>query len=215
MARKKPTRKGAKPRKPPRKAGAARRPPRTRRAGNGRSRSGALRKPAGSTMTAATLQAARPGAPRASGVTAADIMERNVLTVKPGAPVGEVSALFKLHNIKGAPVVDGSGNLIGIVTEDDLVFGQLGVPEEQREMMASDEPRSGPRSQVTLRVAEIMTQNPIAASEDTPLEELCRLMSRLKIHRIPIVHGTQVVGIVSTIDVCRIVAEGQVRVVRA
>ncbi len=148
-------------------------------------------------------------------MTAAEIMERDVVTVKPGTPVSEVSALFKLRNIKGAPVVDASGALIGIVTEDDLVFGQLGLPQEERDLLASDEPRSGDRMKITLRVAEIMTQNPISASEDTPVEELCRLMSRLKIHRIPIVNGTRVVGIVSTIDVCRMLGEGQVRVVRA
>ncbi len=214
MARKKPAPKSARPRKPARKAGATKRSLPTRRAAPGRSRSRAPRRSAASAKPESTLPASRPGAPHASGVTAADIMERDVLTVKPGAPVSEIAALFKLHNIKGAPVVDGSGNLIGIITEDDLVFGQLGVPEEQRDLMASGETPSGPRNRVVLRVAEIMTQNPIAASEDTPMEELCRLMSRLKIHRIPIVRGSQVVGIVSTIDVCRMVAEGQVRVVR-
>jgi CBS domain-containing protein len=142
-------------------------------------------------------------------------MARDVLSVSPGTPVSDVSALFKMHNIKGAPVVERNGDLVGIITEDDLIFGQLGIPDEERERLAGSGP--GVRSGVSVirRVAEIMTQNPIAAAEDTPVEDLCRLMSRLKIHRIPILRGRQVVGIVSTIDICRILGDGEALLVRA
>jgi CBS domain-containing protein len=130
-------------------------------------------------------------------------MVRDVLTVSPGTAVSDVSEMLKLHNIKGAPVVDRKGILVGIITEDDLVFGQLGISEEEMELMRS--PGTGARGDlnVTRRVAEIMTENPIAAEEDTPVEELCRLMSRLKIHRIPIV----------TIDICKVLADGHARLV--
>jgi CBS domain-containing protein len=62
-------------------------------------------------------------------------------------------------------------------------------------------------------VEEIMTPRPIAVEEETPLEELCNLMWNLKIHRIPIISKGRVRGIVSTIDICRLVAEGQARIV--
>jgi len=152
---------------------------------------------------------------RLSGLTAADLMARDVLTVHPGTPVSEVSALFKLHNIKGAPVVEGDGDLVGIITEDDLVFGQLGISDEEREMMSGPDPRSRRQVKVVRRVAEIMTHNPIAVEETAPVEDLCRLMSRLKIHRIPIVNAGKVVGIVSTIDICRLLGDGHARLVRS
>ena len=60
-------------------------------------------------------------------------------------------------------------------------------------------------------VAEIMTPRPIAVEEDTPIEELCNLMWNLKIHRIPIVSNGRVRGIISTIDICRLVVEGRAR----
>jgi CBS domain-containing protein len=151
-----------------------------------------------------------------SGLTAADLMARDVLTVSPTTPVAEVIEILKLHNIKGAPVVGRDGELVGIVTEDDVVFGQLGISDAEREAMASE--GAGGRRKVRphiRRVSEIMTQHPIAAEEDTPVEDLCRLMSRLKIHRIPIVKAGKVVGIVSTIDICRILADGRARLVRA
>ena len=61
-------------------------------------------------------------------------------------------------------------------------------------------------------VGEIMTVNPIAAEEDTSLEELCRLMWNFRVHRLPIVRQGKVTGIVSAIDLCRLVTEGRIRI---
>lgn len=147
-----------------------------------------------------------------SGLTAADVMVRDVVTVGPETPIDEVVEIFQLSNINGAPVVDAGGHLIGIITEDDLVFGQMGLSEEELASLrpSRGEPQerfaAGPR-----RVGEIMTSSPISAEEETPVEELCRLMWGLKIHRVPIVNKGKVTGIVSTLDICRLVAEGRVR----
>jgi CBS domain-containing protein len=196
----------------------------TRAAGAGRARKApgpkkrsAARKPA-ARVKKASGAGKRPAGARSrsqSGFLASDLMARDVLSVSPGTPVSDVSALFKMHNIKGAPVVERNGDLVGIITEDDLIFGQLGIPDEERERLAGSGPGVRRGVSVIRRVAEIMTQNPIAAAEDTPVEDLCRLMSRLKIHRIPILRGRQVVGIVSTIDICRILGDGEALLVRA
>jgi len=151
------------------------------------------------------------GSMRLSGLTAADVMVRDVLTVAPATSVDVVSSIFQLHNINGCPVVDDDGNLIGIVTEDDLVFGRMGATDEEMASPPTQKGQHGLRARVTHFVAEIMTPNPIAAEEDAPIEELCRLMWRLKIHRIPIVRDRKVSGIVSSLDVCRLLAEGRAR----
>jgi CBS domain-containing protein len=149
------------------------------------------------------------------GLVAADIMVRDVLSVQPGTSVDEVSSIFQFHNINGAPVVDEEGILVGIITEDDLIFGRMGFSEEQ---IRAGRPRSGRSLRAvehTLRVSEIMTLNPIAVEESTPIEEICRLMWRLKIHRIPVARQGKVAGIVSAIDICRLVAEGTLQPARS
>nr|NIP81594.1 CBS domain-containing protein [Gemmatimonadota bacterium]NIQ57049.1 CBS domain-containing protein [Gemmatimonadota bacterium]NIX46509.1 CBS domain-containing protein [Gemmatimonadota bacterium] len=170
-----------------------------------------------------------------SGMVAADVMTREVITVRPEATVGEVSELFQIHNINGAPVVDDEGLLIGIVTEDDVVVGGMGMSDEELDQFedgeeagsvdagegeaddpaAADDPEDDDpvAEDGERRVEEIMTPQPIAMEEDTPVEELCRLMWQLKIHRIPIVRSGRVRGIVSTIDLCRLVVEGRARIV--
>ena len=172
-----------------------------------------------------------------SGLTAVDVMTSEVITVRLETTMDEVSELFQIHNINGAPVVDDAGLLVGIVTEDDVVVGSMGFSDEELDTLGDDEDdetgaipaadpgateAAGPTAEAvaegepvdeTRRVGEIMTPRPITVEEDTPVEELCRLMWKLKIHRIPIVSGGRVRGIVSTIDICRLIVEGRARLV--
>ena len=57
---------------------------------------------------------------KAHGLVAEDVMTRNVVTVLPGTPVGEIAHLLAERNIKRVPVVDG-GRLIGIVSRRDVL----------------------------------------------------------------------------------------------
>ncbi len=54
-------------------------------------------------------------------LTAKDIMTKDVITVKPDTSIEELASLLVENEISGAPVVDDSGNLYGIVTENDLI----------------------------------------------------------------------------------------------
>ena len=151
---------------------------------------------------------------RPLGLTAVDVMIREVITVRRETTIHRVSELFQVHNINGVPVVDNQGGLIGIITEEDLVFGQMGFSDAELELLESNGPIPdgdvpGPR-----RVAELMTANPIYVKESTPVEEICRLIWRLKIHRLPVVRSGRVSGIVSSVDICRLVAEGRARLQR-
>lgn len=180
----------------PGKGGKKKRPPAKKAAAKGRTRRAAPLRAA----------AARPG-----GLKAIDVMTRDVLTVHPETPVEEVSSLFQYHNVHGAPVVDRDATLVGIVTENDLVFGQMGTAPEQPPPGEPKRRRGLRAVEAALQVADIMTPNPIAAEEQTPIEDLCNLMWRLKIHRIPIVREGRVTGIVSTLDICRLIATGGAR----
>jgi CBS domain-containing protein len=52
---------------------------------------------------------------------AADVMVPNVVTVDANATVGETAAILLNHHISGAPVVGEKGELVGIVSEGDLI----------------------------------------------------------------------------------------------
>jgi CBS domain-containing protein len=149
---------------------------------------------------------------------AKDIMIRDVVTISPDMDIEELCDLMQMHNIKGVPVVDGEGRLIGIVTQDDIVYGRMGLEDNVKETRDISElfksgfaPLSAEDAREPRKVGEIMTSPAISAEEETTVEELCRTMWTLRIHRLPIVRDGRVTGIVSSMDLCKAVSEGMVR----
>ncbi len=118
---------------------------------------------------------------------ACDIMTRKVCTVSPEASVQEVAQLLYQERISGVPVVNADGQIIGIVTEADII---------------SKASREG------LRVADIMSHEIIAVTEDTPINEIALLLSERKIKRVPVVSEGKLAGIVSRADIVYAVAQG-------
>jgi CBS domain-containing protein len=91
------------------------------------------------------------------------------------------------------------------VTESDVVFGGLGRGRHSFSSPAEGRlPAPGPTT-----VAEIMTEPAISAEEDTPVEKLADLMWRMRIHRLPICVEGRLTGIVSSLDICKALAKGQ------
>jgi CBS domain-containing protein len=106
------------------------------------------------------------------------------------------------EHLHGAPVLDPSGRLVGVVTQQDIFFSQVMV----RRPASPGGPDTGEAPPV---VRDIMTSPALSAQEDTDIRALCRMMTRLRIHRVPIVRDEKVIGIVSSLDICGALARGQ------
>ena len=118
---------------------------------------------------------------------ASDIMTRKVCTIHPEASVQEVAQLLSRERISGAPVINADGMIIGIVTEADII---------------SKVDREG------LRVADIMSHEIIAVQEETPVNEIAKLLAERRIKRVPVLCNGKPVGIVSRADIVDAVAQG-------
>ncbi len=127
---------------------------------------------------------------------AKELMRRHVFSVREGMSLDEVCDLFQQEHIHGAPVVDEQGTLVGFVSLEDILYGSMGGGDEE----GSD----------GLRVRDVMTAPPVYANEETSVNELCRIMWRLRLHHVPIVRDGKVTGIVSALDLCRAISEGEI-----
>jgi CBS domain-containing protein len=133
---------------------------------------------------------------------AKDIMTRSVATVEAGETVMHAIRLMLQKGISGLPVVDGSGRLVGILTEGDLLRRAETGTERRRPRwmefllgpgrLADEYTHTHGR-----KVQEIMTVEPATVTEGTPLEEIVHLMEKRQIKRVPVVRDRQLVGIVS------------------
>jgi CBS domain-containing protein len=139
------------------------------------------------------------------------IMTRPVITVTPETPIVEAANIMLQRHVSGLPVVDGSGKLVGIVSEGDFMRrSEIGTQRRRGRWLKLI---LGPGKAATDfvhehggKVGEVMTPEPLTVTEDTALEEIVRLMEKHGIKRLPVVRGEQIVGIVSRANLLQAVA---------
>lgn len=115
-----------------------------------------------------------------------DLMIKDVATVQKDASVFEAVKLLNKNRIGCLVVVDTSG-VCGILTERDLL---------ERVLEKCKNPKD-------TKVSEIMTRNVITGTPDMELLEATRLLFKLKVKKLPITEGNQLVGIVTLTDIAR------------
>ncbi|HWR58303.1 MAG TPA: CBS domain-containing protein [Thermodesulfovibrionales bacterium] len=144
---------------------------------------------------------------------ARDVMTKDVVTVKPETTVEELGRLFIEKGMSGAPVVDAGGNIIGIVTENDLINknSRLHIPTILR-LFDAYIPLGTSRLETEIKkmtastVGEVCTKKVVTIDEETTVDEIATIMNEKKIHLLPVVSRGKVVGIVGKKDLIRGIA---------
>jgi len=133
---------------------------------------------------------------------AIDVMVRDVVTVRSDTDVADAVKLLSEHDVSALPVVDEAGNLVGMLSEADLIHRvEIGTEKHRpwwseavtgASTLAEEFAKSHGK-----RVDEIMTSGAISVSEDTPLSEIATLFERKRIKRVPVIKDGKLVGVVS------------------
>ena len=140
-----------------------------------------------------------------------DVMTREVITVTEGTSIKDLCSILSEHRISGVPVVSETGDLVGIVSEKDVVAHQVAglepdfVDPDLYELISSkylghDELARG---QSRMYVEEIMNRTVITVAPDISIEEAAHILLENRRRRLPVVEGGKVVGIVSAHDFLR------------
>lgn len=148
-------------------------------------------------------------------VTVADVMRADVPTVSPRDAIGTVARLMAEHALPGVPVVDDGGELVGIVTEGDLVAREADVsfPTVVPWLDALVVADAGSdfdedlRRVLAVTAGELMTAPVYNIRASASLEQLATLMVERRVNPVPVVgDDLSLVGIVSRADLVRVVA---------
>jgi CBS domain-containing protein len=142
---------------------------------------------------------------------AADVMVTNVITVGPDATVEEVAQTLLSARISGVPVVSKAGELIGIVSEGDLMHrAEAGTGRRRpwwlaaflgKHALAAEFVKEHSRS-----VTDVMTREVVTATPEMPLSEIANLLEKNAIKRVPIIKDGKIVGIVSRANLLQALA---------
>jgi CBS domain-containing protein len=139
------------------------------------------------------------------------IMTKDCITVTPHTTIEEAAKIMLQTHISGLPVMDDAGRLVGIVSESDFLRrGEIGTgrkrPTWLQFFMGPGKAASEFVHERGRRVEDVMTRDPIAVGEETPLEELVRLMEKNDIKRLPVMSGRALKGIVTRSNLLQAVA---------
>lgn len=110
----------------------------------------------------------------------------SIVTVPPDKTVREAIALLLEHNIGSLPVLDGTGQLIGIITERDIIRA-----------LAKDE------TIFADPLENFMTRDVVTGLPQDDLESVGNTMTEQRFRHLPIMEGKKLVGIVSIGDVVK------------
>ncbi|MDA8139075.1 MAG: CBS domain-containing protein [Desulfobacteraceae bacterium] len=144
-------------------------------------------------------------------ITAKDIMTREVITLTPETDIAKAAKILLDNGINGAPVVDDTGRVLGILCQSDLVVQQKRVPvptiftllDGFVSLTSSKQIEKQVRKIAALTVAEAMTADPISIAPETELETIASLMVDKRFHTLPVIDKGRLVGIVGKEDVLR------------
>lgn len=137
-----------------------------------------------------------------------DIMTREVVSAAPDMTIRDAMEVLSERHVSGAPVVDG-GKVVGIFSSTDLLVLLADLNDTTPSLtFRRRKSRTTPLEDIT--VDEVMTRKVQSLPPDCSVEEAARMMMEKQIHRVLVMDGDTLLGIVSTSDVAKAVAEHRI-----
>jgi acetoin utilization protein AcuB len=120
-------------------------------------------------------------------------MSHPVITIHPETSMQDALELMRKEHIRRLPVVNRRGQLVGIVSETDLLKASPSEATslsvwEVRELLKK------------VKIEEIMTRDVVTIDDSTPLEEAARIMADSKISGLPVLQDGKLVGLITETD---------------
>jgi acetoin utilization protein AcuB len=127
------------------------------------------------------------------------VMTKSPVTVKAGDSLLAATRILKEKGFKHLPVLDGKGALVGVVTDRDLKRASASdaTTLEVHELLYLLD---------RLKLEQVMTRKPVTVSSQEAVQAAAKLMVDRKIGCLPVVDGSNLVGIVTKDDLLRLVA---------
>ena len=147
-----------------------------------------------------------------------DIMTREVKTVSPETEITQAAKLLLAERINGVPVINETGELVGILCQSDLIAQQKSIPipslftllDGYIPLTLLNRLDKEVEKIAATKVHHAMTPDPVTVNPDTDIEKVAALMVGKNYHTLPVVDGGRLVGIVGKEDILKtLLAEGE------
>src|SRR5579883_3222322 len=108
-----------------------------------------------------------------------DVMTREVAVVRPETPLKEVASILAENGVSGLPVVDGDGQVLGVLSESDIVLRERGREGRRPGLLAwlTDWDRAALEAKLEAQTAgQAMTEPPVTVYVHAPVTRAAELM---------------------------------------
>jgi CBS domain-containing protein len=132
-----------------------------------------------------------------------DLMTKEVVSITPETTLRDAAALLAEHEISGLPVVNDAVEVVGVLSEADIVLkagGKAGRSRLLGWLLESDLDTHKIEAET---VGDAMSAPPVTISSKRPVHEAARVMATRGINRLPVVDDGELVGIITRADVVR------------
>ncbi len=148
-----------------------------------------------------------------------NVMKKPPIVVNQNNSIMEAIELFRKHKISGAPVVDDDNNLVGIISESDIIktltthdddinlilpspFDLIELP--LKTTLKIEEFKEDIEKALKTKIKEVMTKDVITISPDASINEAANIMVKKNIKRLPVVKDNKLVGIITRGDLMEV-----------
>jgi CBS domain-containing protein len=139
---------------------------------------------------------------------AKDIMRAEVQCVSETSTLRELSLAFRRFGVTTIPVVNGNSELVGVVTEAELLKAMLPsyaeLQDDLQYMQDFEYLEDRAQSVENMPVREIMLMGVISVNENAPLMRVISLFLLKSCSHIPVVRANKIVGVVTRTDICEL-----------
>lgn len=141
-----------------------------------------------------------------------ELMTREVMTIPPEMSVRDAAKALFQREISGLPVVDAQRNVVGMITEKEIIGMALPKFAEQLgdfDVILNEEPFAKKLAEADkMKVKDVMRKEVLCVPEDTSVAEVARLMIAKKARRIPVLDkNKKLVGIIARADIVKKIAK--------
>lgn len=123
------------------------------------------------------------------------IMTKNVIKLNLSDPLTKAEKLFKKHNIRHIPVVNGT-KIVGMLSYTDLLrisFADAVYDDEEIDVVVYD----------MFDISQVMTKKIITITEDKTIKEAAEILASKEFHALPVLKDGNLTGIITTTDLIK------------
>lgn len=147
---------------------------------------------------------------------ARDVMTSDVATARPEMTVKDIASLMVARHISGLPVVSKDGEVVGMVSESDLLHrSEIGTADDESALAQlftrADEVAQHYVKAHGKKVHDVMSRPVVSVDEDSELSHVADTLDRNRVKRVPVIRQGKVVGIISRSDLVRALSRVDVR----